>query len=278
MNYGTYCDLGRFKRAVALGIDDVADDADLLLALEDASRWIDDYCRRAFYGTLETRYFTATCPQGFFVPDLLNVTSLKTDGDGDRTYETTWASTDYDLEPFNRLPRWLISLAPSGRYSFPTGSRGVEITGLWGYGSADADGQGGSITPYETSGISTAEVLDISETDIDVTSGPALSPGQVIVIESEQMYIRSITANVLTVTRGVNGSTAATHATGKAISIWQYPRPISAACLEIANRFHKLPSAPFGVIGQGDMGTSFIGRAIPDIERKLDAYRNMGMV
>ena len=73
------------------------------------------------------------------VEDLLTVTTLKTDADGDRTYESTWATTDYDLEPYNApraspaRPYTRIVTAPNGVYTFPSIRKGIEIAGSWGF-------------------------------------------------------------------------------------------------------------------------------------------------
>lgn len=89
----------------------------------------------------ETRYVTA-CSGGRarLDQDLRSITTLKTDEDGDRTFEVTWsAATDYYLTPRNAaldgLPYDAIERDPvNGSYSFPTWRRyGVEVVGSWGY-------------------------------------------------------------------------------------------------------------------------------------------------
>tara|TARA_Y100000310_G_scaffold58920_1_gene54236 strand:- start:303 stop:7325 length:7023 start_codon:yes stop_codon:yes gene_type:complete len=56
-----------------------------------------------------------------------------------------------------------------------------------------------------------AEALDSSETGVDVDDVTEFAVGQVILLGSEQMKITAISSNTLTVTRGFNGTTAATH-------------------------------------------------------------------
>jgi hypothetical protein len=67
------------------------------------------------------------------------------------------------------------------------------------------------------SGLDTDEVLDATETDITMDADPSsvIVAGDYILIESEIMYVNasSATGYLLTVTRGVLGSTAATHVT-----------------------------------------------------------------
>lgn len=246
MDYGTYCDLATLK--TAMGISDTTDDTRLLTVLEDVSRFIDEHCQRHFYVKTETRYYTGTgCDYLLLDADLLSVTSLKTDEDDDRDYDYTWTATDYDLEPYNSWPKTKISETPNGDYSLPTNPKGIEITGLWGYGRGDG------ATPYEVSSTTTAEALDTTETGVDVASGAALSAGQTILIDSEQMYISSISSNTLTVVRGVNGTTAAAHDTSKTIYIYRYPSNIRRACIMLAEQTRKLEDAALGVSGNPEM-------------------------
>ncbi len=136
-----YTDLATLKND--LKITDSNDDATLESKIEDASRWIDNECKRRFYTTAvdETRYYTAR-NSDYLLPDddIISISTLQTDEDGDRVYERTWAATDYDLEPYNAAldgePYTKLSVAPNGNYSFPAGvSKGVKIIGKFGYGS-----------------------------------------------------------------------------------------------------------------------------------------------
>lgn len=128
-----------------LDITSATYDSLLDAAIEAASRQIDAYTGRRFYrnATDETRYYTATEPDLLLLPDDLgSLTSLATDDDGDRVYETTWASTDYDLEPANAAldgqPYTAIRVTPLGRYTFPSTSRGVRLVGRFGYSTLAA--------------------------------------------------------------------------------------------------------------------------------------------
>jgi len=61
------------------------------------------------------------------------------------------------------------------------------------------------------SGSDTAEAVDGSETAIDVDNGAHFAVNQVIAIDDEFMLITSISSNTLTVVRGYQDTTAATH-------------------------------------------------------------------
>lgn len=122
-----------------LDIGDTIDDSILESVIEATSRKIDEYCSTRFYAETLTLYFTAEFADMLEIPDLLSATSLKTDEDGDATFENTWATTDYFLLPLNaqsgtvKLPYNAIEINPNGDYGFPVGIRkGVEIAGSWG--------------------------------------------------------------------------------------------------------------------------------------------------
>lgn len=110
------------------------------------SRWIDRYCGRRFYTTAsdETRYFTAADAYELLAGDVVSVTTLQTDEDGDRTYERTWTTGDYDLLPENAAvdddePYSILATTPDGNYVFPVGMRkGVKVVGKWGFASVPA--------------------------------------------------------------------------------------------------------------------------------------------
>lgn len=120
---------------------DGADTANMELAIEAASRWVDDYCGTRFHASTETRYFTADWHDLLYVDDLISVTTLQTDDDYDGVYETTWATTDYILEPRNAAlrsrPYRQIRVNVNGDYSFPRNVvDGVKIAGSFGYATA----------------------------------------------------------------------------------------------------------------------------------------------
>ena len=118
-------------------VTDVQDDAKLESMVEAISRAIDAELETRFYTTAsdETRYYVAEFADVLFCPDdIVAVTALYTDDDGDGTYENTWAATDYDLEPYNASadgrPYRQVRTTPEGDHAFPVGARkGVKVVG-----------------------------------------------------------------------------------------------------------------------------------------------------
>lgn len=272
-NYGTYATVAQLKAELGQTAADTVDNGRLLRKLEATSRAIDGAsmgCGREFYIVTEARYFTASHSDRLLVDDLLVVTELATDEDGDGTYETVWTASDYLLDPANSWPKWMVKVHPAGGYSFPLVERGVRITGQHGYG----DGE--SAAPYEASG-ATVTVADAVATTVTVSDQSLLAVGQTILVESEQMYVTALadgTPDTATVKRGVNGTTAAAH-NAKPASIYRYPDPIREACLIQASRLFKRGDAPFGIAGSAEYGTVRISTLDPDVRVLLGEFRKV---
>lgn len=211
-----------------------------LRAIEAESRAVDEICGRPFYAQTATRYFDGeggSCLYFQDYSDLLSVTSVKFDWDGDGTYEITLAVTDYWLSPDNSTPKRRIDLNPNGDYAtFPSGRRRIQIVGKWGY--SDLTESAGTL----------GEALDTSETEITMTTGHTVYPGDTMIVGSEEMYVSAVEANTLTVVRGINGTTAASADTAAAVSIRRYPPDIEQAVKMrvVANRWDNNQGVPMG--------------------------------
>jgi len=250
---------------------DTTRDAVMHKMIEAASRWIDAQCFRKFYTTTETRYYTARYADWLKVDDLVSVTSIKTDDGSSRTYPTTWSATDYDLEPFDArnltpaLPYNMIRTTPQGLNYFPTFKKGIQIVGTWGFSD-------------QTVALSTLSAgVNASVTTWPVTSGTSFEVGHIALCGSEQAFVDVVSGNNLTVRRGVNGTTAATHDSATAVSVYQFGA-ISEACILYSQRLFMRQKAVLGVTGTSITGQ--INMNIPvdkDIIALLDGYRRPGL-
>jgi hypothetical protein len=131
-----YATIGELKTRI--GITDTTDDTVLSAVLEAVSRQIDNYCNRAFGKTIAgtARYYTPLATDEVPIDDCVALTEVATDADGDRTYETTWAATDYDLLPENAgtsTPYTTLATSPRGTYRLPIIRKGLKLTGTWGW-------------------------------------------------------------------------------------------------------------------------------------------------
>lgn len=142
-----YATLSDVKAALRIPTADTQDDSLLELSIEAASREIDGYCERVFTASTATRIYRPTDVFTVDVDDLQSITTLKTDSDGDGTFETTWAVTDYQLNPLNGLAGGITTpytqIKAVGDYLFPiyeprnvnANEASVQIVGVWGWPS-----------------------------------------------------------------------------------------------------------------------------------------------
>jgi hypothetical protein len=241
------------------------DDDELWQTLLSATEWADRYCNRIFYPLTTTRYFSGDGSKQLLLPDLLAVTTLKEDTNGDKTFDTTWATTDYWTQPFDAEPtkHWgraydKVTIRAQGTKSgFPSAyDRNFEIVGQWGYRNYT-----------EASGtlVNNGAGYSASATSIVVDDGTELAIGQTIIIGTEQLLVTNISSNTLTVVRGLNGTTAATITDNDPVSILRWPPDLERAVLiQTARLWSRAPTfEPFYV--DADLDT--------DVRMLLDAYR-----
>mgnify|MGYP003146778697 CR=1 FL=1 len=136
---GNYVALSELKSA--LEISSSAQDAFLNLAIDAAEASIDNLCGRYFTqdGATSARTYRAQ-PYYLATSDISTATGLivKTDTSADGSFDTTWASSDIQLEPLNNLAQALPAryVRAVGNYTFPVygdGQVSVEVTARWGW-------------------------------------------------------------------------------------------------------------------------------------------------
>ena len=277
-----YVSLDTLKSSSVLNVTGSADDSRLHALAENASRIVDRYCNRHFYVVLATRRFDGLGTPSLLVPDLVSVDGggLKTDDDKDRVFETTWAASDYLLLPTNADPtaggnsqsrpyvEVAVDVDAGTKSSFPSGMQTVQIAGQWGRWR------------HLRRATETANaVADATTTTVTVSSRVDVEAGHTLLIDSEQMYVQSYAASTLTVVRGVNGTTAASHSGGAAIDIYEYPGPIVEASIIQAARLWRRKDSAFGSFGglPGTGQTRVSAGLDPDVALLLGQYRKLSM-
>lgn len=145
-----YCSLADVKAAAR--ITDSIDDTLLELSIESASREIDSYTERVFYqtGSAGTPVARVYVPQDLYVvetDDIISVSTLKTDSNGDGTFDTTFDASDFQLEPLNGLAGGIDTpytrIRAIGTYLWPVyeprnvdaNQASVQVTGVFGFSS-----------------------------------------------------------------------------------------------------------------------------------------------
>ena len=273
-----YVSLNTLKSSGVLNISGTGVDKRLRVLAENVSRMADRYCNRHFYVLSATRKFDGAGTLGLLVPDLISVDSsgLKTDDDKDRTFETTWSATDYLLLPSNADPTTAgnpqsrpyvgveADVDAGTKSTFPAGREAVQIAGQWGWWR------------HLKRATETANAIaDATTTSVTVSSRSDVEAGHTLLIDSEQLYVRSYSGNTLTVLRGVNGTTAAAHSGGAAIDIYEYPGPIIEATIIQTSRLWARKDSSFAnVTGFPDTGQMKVSHRLdPDLTLLLGQYR-----
>lgn len=132
-----------------LDIDDSSDDSIIVDVCNATSRWIDEFCGRHFFRMTDTRTYQPFDIWLLDIDDIVSVTSLKIDLDGDGVYETAWTQgTDYMLRvgdgQFSQKrygeprPYTQVQVLQGGGTWFPftwpfTHLDRVQITGMYGW-------------------------------------------------------------------------------------------------------------------------------------------------
>lgn len=129
----------------ALRITDTVDDTLISIAGSAASELIDLHCGRTFGTASATRYYAPDSSCFLRIDDLAGTAlTLESSSNGDGTYDTTWATTDYQLQPLNARRNGITwpydSLRAIGDNTFPVagGEATVRVTGVFGWPAVPA--------------------------------------------------------------------------------------------------------------------------------------------
>jgi len=265
-----YATLNEFRDyAVANQAPDAGDDVVIDKILNATSRYIDGKTARVFYPRIETRYYSVPNSRNLWLEEDLLAVITFLNGEG-----TAILAADYNLLPRNAYPKYAVRLTDSTNVYFQVDDDSnseyvIALTGMWGYHELYTTRAWKLITTLNEIGVLNATDVTFTLTsaaDIDATGG------QIIKIDNELMAVKSKAGVDLTVVaRGENGSTAATHAIGSSVYLWQPQVDIVEACLEIANTVYKRRTgeneASSSVLTSG--GVIVTPRDIPDFSRAI---------
>jgi hypothetical protein len=217
-----YCTLDALKSE--LGETATTNDARYRRYIANASRAIEDVTGRTFLPVTATKYFDVpvNCPDRLLLDydDLLSIATL-TDQTG------VIAAANYWLYPLNMTPRHSIVLNTTdlGRaFEYDDDpEKAIAISGQWGFCNDTA-----------ATGLTLGAAI-VNTTDTSVTlSSTTCETGWTLLVDSEALFVSAVSGTTATVERGANGTTAATHLNGAAVSRYVVPADIEQACLEIA--------------------------------------------
>ena len=191
------------------------------------------------------------------------VTAYDSSARDSNTVLTQGLANDYILEPYPQAPYHTLKLTENTEENLSQGQKTLTILGSWGWQNETVNGDtlNGAISSTATTVVKTNANADIYA-------------GNTILIDSEQMYVRSKSGTNLTVFRGVNGTTAATHSDGASIDVFIHPADVAEACLAIArDRWRSREAGTTAVIGAARAAITRPGAEVRSILRGLDNYK-----
>ena len=263
-----YGDLTKLKDDSALKdpANGAGDDDELFQLLLAVSDWVDHYCNRHFYPRLQTLEFDGSGGPNLLAPDLISVTALREDTNGDGAFDAAWPQDDYRMLPPNAAPtsHWgapfnlLRARAKGGRPGvFKEGERNFQVDGVWGYRW---------FTEYSGANVTDSPITPSAAT-VAVDDGGQFHVGQTIQIGTEQLLVTSVSGNSVHVTRGLNGAAPAEHQDGANIHLLRWPPSVERAALIQTSRIWTRAAdfEPFYV--DADVDT--------DVRTLLEPYRKL---
>ena len=213
----------------------------ILRFCERASRLFDRWTRRHYYPLIGTRYYDhAESRRVRLDDDLLAVSTFTT-----ANTNTTVTSAQYHLWPYSTYPKNRIDIVTSSGVTLSysgTLQQANAVTGTWGYhtdwGNAWLDSGDDLAAEIASTTATTCTVADADGADIYACT-PRFKERQILKIDDEYLYLTGINTNTLTVVRGVNGSTAATHDSASDIYVFQPEEAVVAAISRWATYLYR---------------------------------------
>ena len=211
-------------------------------------------------------------PLGSWCSSITSVTAYKQTARTENETLTEGAANDYFLVPYNSSPKFELKLNEDTAKQFYSGQQTLAIAGTFGWQDTTK-----SATTLN------GAVSSASATSITVTDGATLSEGSTILVGTEQMYVESIATHVLTVIRGVHGTTAATHSDTDDVVAYTYPEDVMQVCLDLARiEYRNRDMGVQDAFGTGDVALAFPANEARNTLKELSRYRahtaNAGVV
>jgi hypothetical protein len=239
LNYGVYAPYVSLKSRLILPSEvpyQGQDDATLIEICIEASRLIDQECKRPFYPRQELRYYDQPWEDSCVLDlddDLLEVGSVYTDNGNTEI-------TNYFLKTgpsYNHYPKTQIAINQSGTiipFGFDdTPQQSQQVTGVWGYN-----------TSYDVAWRNVSAVVDaplaVGTESVEVADATLFLAQQLIRFgtgaTAEYAYITSLdtASNKLNIDRGVNGSIAVEQAAATVIYVYEPMSDLVSATHELA--------------------------------------------
>ncbi len=241
----TIATLYQLRQFLGLADSDTDEDARLRSHLEAATQTIERFAGRQFcpYHATIIHDIDLYIPDELILEDdLLSLTTI-VNGDG----QTIDSANIVHIPDGAGIPTGVIQLINGESLTYTDSHlSAIQVTGIWGWHDAWTLAWKDSLDTVQdnplSNSVTTLTVNDADGTD-EMATPPRFQVGQLLQIESEYLRVLAVdtATNTLTVLRGVNGTTANSHAQGTAISVYQPPHDVMMLCVRYAAWLYKEP-------------------------------------
>ena len=233
----TLATLYALRQHIGLDASDTTEDERLMDALEAASAAIERHSCRRFQPRLASIAHDVNLrdvSELLLKEDLLELQSL-TNGD----------DSSIALSDVIQIADAVLKLTNGAVFTYDeTPVSALSVEGVWGYHPDWSNAWSDSGDSVQDASLS-ASATSITITNADAGASPRFQIGQLIRIEEEYLHITAIdtASNILTVERGVNGTSAASHASTTPIEIYQMPADVAQLTLRWALWLYREPDS-----------------------------------
>lgn len=232
-----------------LGLDSDTEDARLRAVLESATAQIQRLANRHFMPRVASiKHDVYSARELLLDDDLLELTELL-NGNGEAI-----ALNDLLTLPNDNTPASVLILLRDLFTWADSALKAISVTGVWGWHddwSFAWRDSGDSVQDNPLSASATTLTVNDADGSDSAQEFPRFQVGQLLKIEDEYLRVLAITNDTLTVTRGVNGTTASVHAQDTVIDVYQPPADIELLVLRWATWLYKEPDSRINGIPSG---------------------------
>lgn len=277
-----YSTLDRVKTYLEMSDTEVADDNELLEMIARSTRAIDRYTRRTYAPKWTTTWYCIPWDNRELRVDfdLLEVRGLS-----DRAGTRAFGIEDADIQlrtgmDWNLYPKNTIAINPDSGSAFNyTGvtPKQVKLEAIEGYHEDYENAWVDTAGITLASAASNASLVYLSASD-GVNSwyiAPRYSVGNLLRLEDEYMWVVGFqSASEAIVKRAALGTTAASHASGLSLDVWEVEDDIEFATTRLTGFVYTQKKNPFGNrLVAPQFGTIEIPEKWPiDVQQKLEQY------
>ena len=252
--------------------DTTSQDTRIKDLIRDVSKWLEAQCRTWWMPVTATRLFDHPGDTSRLNLDqwLLSISAFTTNnGDQAVTASEYLLRQVLNEATYNEKPYNVIVMrgdVPDLLYT-DTRKQANSVAGTWGRCDDTVD----------TGATVLNDPLAADGTSLTVLTGK-LETGQMLLIESEQVFVSSITEgdpnDTVIIERAQNGTTAAAHTAPTAIGRYAPPADLVAACgMTVARMYHRGATKWTDTVGSPDGGLLFFKELLPEARMIIERYR-----